>query len=379
MMDAAVRLRADEFYRTNYLGEDDGRGLFGHVPLGPDAILLHSNDYLDIGRHPRIVEAQIASLREVGSGALMSGVYLQDDDPQPVLQRRLAQHVGAESVLLCQSGWAANTDLLQAIARPGDTVFVDSKAHQSLREGVRIAGATPVKWRHNTPEHLDRRIRSKGPGIIVVDSIYSLNGTICPLADIVAVAREHGCVLVVDESHSLGVYGPDGGGLVHQLGLAGEVDFVTASLSKAFVTRAGLIACANRFTDYIRYTGPQAIFSSALLPHDLAGLSAVLDVVSSEEERRLRLHKVAERVRGTLLAAGVDINGSQAQIISLVAGEELQAMRLRDELDHLGVHGSIFIPPATSEGGSLLRLSLHAGLGDADVDRITSAVLATVS
>ncbi|HET6214367.1 MAG TPA: alpha-hydroxyketone-type quorum-sensing autoinducer synthase [Micromonosporaceae bacterium] len=367
--------RVEEFYRERYFGTWAGREMCKGGAPGPDAVLVYSNDYLGIAGHPEILHAQVASLRTVGNGVLMSGIFVRDDsDPQHVLERQFAEHLGVDRVVLCQSGWAANTGLLQTIAGPGDTVYIDTRAHMSLWEGARIAGARVVHFRHNTAEHLRTRLRSSGPGIVVVDSVYSGDGTVCPLVDIVELAGEYGCVVVVDESHSLGTHGPYGGGLVRQLRLTAAVGFITASLSKAFAGRAGLLTCGARFADYFRYTALPAIFSSTLLPHDVAGLSAALRVIQVEEHRRVRLREVSARVRTGLLAAGVDIGGSQSQIVSLVAGEELQAMRLRDALEARGVFGSVFGPPATNRHRALVRLSLHAGLTDAEVDRIVRAV-----
>ncbi|MFD3555935.1 aminotransferase class I/II-fold pyridoxal phosphate-dependent enzyme [Streptomyces goshikiensis] len=134
------------------------------------------------------------------------------------LERALATHMGAPAGILCQSGWAANTGLLQALARPGMPVYIDVLAHMSLWEGARIAGATVHRFRHNDIAHLRRRIGDTGPGIILVDSLYSTDGSVCPIPEAAEVAEETGCVLVVDESHSLGTHGARGEGMVFELG-----------------------------------------------------------------------------------------------------------------------------------------------------------------
>lgn len=367
--------RVEAFYRERYFGTWGGRNILAGSMPGPDAVLVHSNDYLDIARHPEIVDAQIRSLRAAGNGVLMSAALLQRDAPQHVLEDRFAAHLGADRAVLCQSGWAANVGLLQTIAGPGDAVYVDQQAHMSLWEGARTAGAQVRGFRHNRPEHLLARIRAHGPGIVLVDSVYSTDGSVCPLAEVAAVAAEHGCPLVVDESHSLGTHGPRGSGLVDQLGLTGSVDFVTASLSKAFVGRAGLITCPTNFVEYFRLTSLPAVFSSALLPHDIAGLVATLAVVRAADRRRLRLAELSARVREGLSAGGIDLGGSASQIVSLPAGDERTAAQLRDAYEKLGIYGSLFIPPATNPGRALIRLSLHAGLTDDRVERIIAGCL----
>jgi CAI-1 autoinducer synthase len=365
--------RVERFYRDRFHGTWGGRDLFHGAPPGGDAIGLQSNDYLDLARDPRIIQAQVAALGEFGNGALMSGVMVQDQaDPLRVLEDRLAAHLSSDAVVLCHSGWAANVGLLQTIAGPDDTVYLDNIAHMSLREGARTAGAQLRSFRHNTPEDLEARVRRDGPGIVVVDSIYSTNGSVCPLADVVQIVGEHGCVLVVDESHSLGTHGSRGTGLVAELGLTSSVDFLTASLAKAFVGRAGLITCPRDFSRYFRYTSPPAVFSSVLLPHDVAGLDAALTVIQGAQVRRARLHQIAARVRDGLSGVGIDLDGCASQIIAISAGSELSAGRLRDALEQRGVFGSLFAPPATSPSRTLIRLSLHAGLSDPQVDRIIS-------
>jgi CAI-1 autoinducer synthase len=157
------------------------------------------------------------------------------------------------------------------------------------------------------------------------------------------------------------------------------VDFLTASLAKAFVGRAGLITCPSEFSRYFRYTSPPAVFSSTLLPHDVAGLDAALTVIQGAQARRDRLHLIAARVRDELSAAGIDLDGSASQIVAMPAGGELSAGRLRDALERRGVFGSLFAPPATSPNRTLIRLSLHAGLTDEQVDRINSACQAVAA
>lgn len=336
--------------------------------------MVNNNDYLALARDPRIVGAMSASLRARGNDALMSGVFLGEEDPQLQLETALATFLRAEAGVLCQSGWAANTGLMQAVASHETPVYLDLLAHMSMWQGARDAGA-PTRWfRHNDVGALRRQLRRYGPGVVAVDSIYSTTGSVCPLVEVAAAARESGSLLVVDESHSLGTHGPGGAGLTVALGLAEAVDFVTASLSKAFAGRAGLVAHRTRdFSEYFRYESHPAVFSSTLLPHDVAGLRASLSAITGSDGRRERLAAVSARVRQHLSAEGVPLRGSASQIVGLLAGSERDTMALRDALAEHGVFGAPFAPPATTRNRSLVRLSLHAGLTDADVDRIVTA------
>jgi CAI-1 autoinducer synthase len=369
---AFVAARVDEYYRERVEKTWSGGHIMrGRVP-GPDAVRLVSNDYLSIADHPDIVDAQIRSLRASGNGVLMSAVFVHGDDPLLDLERELADFLGSEAAVLSQSGWCANTGLIQTIADAETPVYVDMLAHMSLHEGVRAAGARPVPFRHNDVGSLSRQIARHGTGVILVDSVYSTTGSVAPLADLVEVAHRSGCVLVVDESHSLGTHGPQGAGMVVDLGLAEQVHFRTASLAKAFAGRAGVLTCSARFADYFKCAALPAIFSSALLPHEIAGLRTTIDVIRRESWRRERLHRNAQWLRGELDALGYNVSSSDSQIIPLEAGPEPNTIVLRDALERRGVFGAVFCAPATAANRSMIRLSVNAGLNREALEQVAA-------
>ncbi|MDQ2695599.1 MAG: quorum-sensing autoinducer CAI-1 synthase, partial [Pseudomonadota bacterium] len=339
---------------------------------GIQDLVLISNDYLSLGRHPEIIRAQKDSLERHGNGMVMSAVFLHGPNPQHEFEQALARHMDAEAAVLCQSGWAANVGLLQAIADRSIPVYIDLRAHMSLWEGITSAGATPRPFRHNNPDHLAQVVASHGQGVVVVDSLYSTQGDLCPLADIVEVAERHGCVLVVDESHALGTHGAQGEGLVAELGLSRRVHFRTASLAKAFAGRAGVIACSRRFADYFPFESRPAIFSSALLPHEIAGLHATLKVIRRDHWRRQRLHDNAAWLRRGLDAGGYNVAVSQSQIVPLEAGSEPRLVALQRALEARGVFGAAFVAPATPRNGALIRLSVNCALEPAQLERIVA-------
>ncbi|MGW4366777.1 aminotransferase class I/II-fold pyridoxal phosphate-dependent enzyme [Nocardia takedensis] len=226
-----VQFRVDRFQYGRVVGEWGGRHVaHGRAP-GPDAILLDSEDYLRIGGDPRVAAA-------ISDAA--TAPHTEDDR----LARALADHMRAPAGIVCQSGWQANIGLFQMIADPRLPVYIDSLAHMSLWQAAKAAGAPLHPFRHNFPGHLREKIRTYGPGIIAVDALYGGTGTRAPLAQFCDVAEQTGSLLVVDESHALGIDGPLGAGAVVALGLAERVPFRTASLSKAFAGRAGFV-CVN--------------------------------------------------------------------------------------------------------------------------------------
>ena len=203
-----------------------------------------------------------------------------------------------------------------------------------------------------------------------MDAVYSANGSVCPMLEIVEVAEQYGCLLVVDESHSVGTYGEYGEGLVATLGLTDRVHYRTLSLSKAFATRAGLVAGPSRVMDFFRHEARSMLFSSAILPYEIAGLQATLEVIQTEGWRREKLWQRTVYLRRRLTELGYNVDESDSQVVALEAGPEYRSMQLRDALESAGIFGAVFCAPATPQNRSLIRLSINAALTDAQVERI---------
>ena len=353
-----------------------GKFVLHGQPAGPNAVRLDGNDYLGITGHADIVNAQVSALRRDNEFVIQSGAFLLADHPARALETELAQWLGKQDGFVCQSGYAANTGLLQAIADRDTPVYVDTMAHTSLWEGVHAARAPGHAFRHNDPEHLDRMMARHGPGVVVVDSVYSTTGALCPLQQMVEVTERHGSMILVDESHSLGTHGPRGAGLCAQLGLTDRVHFITASLAKAFAGRAGFFTMPAAMRYYILSESFPNIFSSCLLPHEIAGLAATLRVVQGSDDARERLHAHTQRLRQRLTELGYPIHQGSEQIIALEAGAEPDTMALRDQLEAHGVFGAVFCAPATSRNRSLVRLTLSASLTEAELSHVEQAAAA---
>jgi CAI-1 autoinducer synthase len=212
-----------------------------------------------------------------------------------------------------------------------------------------------------------------GPGVVAVDAVYSTTGALCPLADYAEIAAESGCVFVVDESHSLGTHGAHGEGLVASLELNERVHFVTASLAKAYTCRAGFVAGPAEFREYMNSESFPAIFSSSLLPHELAAIGAAHRLVRAEGWRRTRLHQITRRVRAALAALGYPVGQGSEQIVAFEVGEERRTVAVRDILEDAGIFGSVFCAPATARNRALVRLTLNAGMSGADVEQLLAA------
>ncbi len=366
----ALRRRIEREFAPRWQEQWGGKFVLHGRPAGPGAVRLDGNDYLGVTGHPEIVQAQVNALRHDTEAVVQSGVFLLGDHPAHAFERQLAAWIGKDDGFLCQSGYAANLGLLQIIADESTPVYLDSLAHMSLWEGARAAKAPAYAFRHNDPAHLERLLQAHGPGVVVVDSVYSTTGALCPLREVVGVAERYASTLVVDESHSLGTHGPGGAGLCAQLGLTDRVHFITASLAKAFAGRAGFFTAPASMRYYVLISSYPNIFSSTLLPHEIAGLSATLGVIRRADEARRRLHANTRRLRRALADAGFPIHQGTEQIIALEAGTEPAAMRLRDELEARDVIGSIFCAPATSKNRAMVRLTLNASLTQAEMEHV---------
>jgi len=367
-----VTRRMDEHYVTRVQKLLGGEHMHVWAPPQAGAVMLAGNDYLCIANEPALIDAQVRTLQGTQGQMLMSSVFLQEGSFQHRLEAKLAAFMQAEDGVLAQSGWAANVGLLQSIAEPGIPVYLDMLAHASLWEGVQSAQALPVPFLHNSPAHLERQIEKHGGGVIVIDALYSTNGSVAPLLEFVELAERSGSILIVDESHSLGTHGPNGAGLVVQEGLTERVHFRTASLAKAFAGRAGFITCSSHFKGYFLSASRPAIFSSCLLNHELAWFDAAVDFISGAEDRRAALHRNTQEVRARLSELGYCIDDGTEQIIALEAGPEPKTLVLRKALEARGIYGAVFCAPATAKNRSLVRLTLNSGMTREEIEKLVA-------
>ncbi|MDC5806159.1 quorum-sensing autoinducer CAI-1 synthase [Vibrio europaeus] len=374
-----TRSRLPEFIdrRINYYvsdlinKKDNGRNLVLGKKPHPGDIILQSNDYLALTHHPKIIDAQVNSLLSKKDTAFMSNVFLHSDGLDKSVEHHLSDYTGFQTCTIAPSGWIANIGLLQTICDSETNVYIDFFAHMSLWEGARIAGANIHPFMHNNAKHLRRLIKRNGPGVVLIDSIYSTIGTIAPLQEMVSLAKELDCAIVVDESHSVGVYGPKGAGLLQELGLTDQVDFMTASLAKTFAYRAGAVWCNNLTGQVVPYVSFPSIFSSAMMSFELDRIDATLSVIKESDQSRKRLMECSEQVREGLANIGYNIR-SESQIISLETAEKTNTRKVRDFFEDHGVFGSVFCTPATPDNKNILRLSLNSALTSTDIDKILS-------
>jgi 8-amino-7-oxononanoate synthase len=329
---------------------------------GHPVLLLCSNNYLGLADHPRVREAAAEAALHWGAGAGGSRLISGNMEPHRVLEERLAAFKGYGSALLFGSGYLANIGAISALAGRGEVVFSDELNHASIVDGCRLARAETFVYRHGDVEHLAWGLReADGRGsLIVTDGVFSMDGDVAPLGDLICLARRHECRLMVDEAHATGALGPGGRGSVAAAGLSGEVDLVVGTLGKALGSYGAYVCAGAELSEYLLNTARSFIFSTALPPPALAAALAALDLLEAEPELVRRLNANAVALRAGLAAEGLAVGGAESQIVPLEVGDAAMTMELCERLLERGVFAQGIRPPTVPEGSSRLRFSVMA-------------------
>ncbi len=330
---------------------------------GKPVLLLCSNNYLGLADHPRVREAAAEAAMRWGVGAGASRLVSGTMTIHRRLEERLAEWEGSESCVLFGSGYLANMGVIGALAGKGDTVFSDELNHASIIDGARLSKAQVVVYRHADSEHLQwclRRHGGQGRGLIVTDAVFSMDGDVAPLQDIVELAQEHGARTIVDEAHATGLLGPGGRGAVAAAGLQGEVDVLVGTLSKSLGSYGAYVCTSAEMSDYLINTSRSLIFSTAPGPPAIAGALAALELLQERPHRVERLHAAARALRGALAKEGFPVEPSEMPIVPLVVGEERDALRMCQAALTKGVFAQAIRPPTVPAGTSRLRLAAMA-------------------
>jgi 8-amino-7-oxononanoate synthase len=330
---------------------------------GRPVLLLCSNNYLGLADHPRVREAAADAAMRWGVGAGASRLISGTMTIHRRLEERLAAWEGSESCLLFGSGYLANIGTIGALAGPGDTVFSDELNHASIVDGCRLSRAEVVVYKHGDVDDLERLMRRHSAGarrLVVTDSVFSMDGDIAPLAEIVELAQEYGARTIVDEAHATGVLGPGGRGAVAQAGLQGEVDVVVGTLGKALGSYGAYVCAEEEMIRYLINTARSLIFSTAPGPPAVAGALAALELLQERPHRVQRLRSAARTLRGALAHEGFPVVEEEIQIVPLLVGDAAATMRLCEEALQRGVFAQAIRPPTVRTGTSRLRLAVMA-------------------
>lgn len=348
---------------------------------GKPVLLLCSNNYLGLAEHQRVRQAAADAAMRYGAGAGASRLVSGTMSIHRRLEKRLASFKGTEAAVLFGSGYLANTGVVSALATAGgrDTiVYSDALNHASIVDGCRLARAQTVVYDHCDADHLRWCLEQHPgrPGIIVTDSVFSMDGDVAPLVEIAALAREFGVRLVVDEAHGTGCCGPEGRGAIADAGLGpDDVDVVVGTLGKALGSYGAFAACSATMADFLTNTARPLIFSTAPPPPSVAAALAALELVIEDPGYATRLQANANILRDALAREGFEVAGASTQIIPLIVGDAALAMRICELAIEGGVFAQAIRPPTVPDGTSRLRLAVMASHTKAEL-REAAAVLA---
>ena len=334
-----------------------------HVLLdGKPVLLLCSNNYLGLADHPRVREAAADAAMRWGVGAGASRLVSGTMTIHRRLEERLAEFKGRETALLFGSGYLANAGAIAALARPGDVIFSDELNHASIIDGCRLSRAEVFVYDHGDVEHLAWGIgEAEGRGaLIVTDSVFSMDGDVAPLAEIVELAHRRRLRVLVDEAHGTGALGPGGRGALADAGLEDQVDVIVGTLGKALGSYGAFVACDRELARYFVNSARTFIFSTAPSPPAVAGALAALGLLESRPRLVDRLRTNSGVLRDALEREGFDIRGSRTQIVPLVVGDASLAMRICEAALGRGVFAQAIRPPTVAPGSSRLRLAVMA-------------------
>lgn len=377
-------MRSEEWRKR--LEFEASRGLRRRLPdasgAGPNSIDCGSNDYLGLSRHPRVIAAARTALEEFGAGATASRLLRGNREIHVQLEEALAALKGTASALVFSSGYAANLGLLSAICDREDTIFCDSLDHASLVDGARLARASLRFYNHADADHLDRQLarRSGGHAWIVTDGVFSMDGALAPLPELLEVADRHGATLIVDDAHATGVVGADGAGTLSHFGIDPSKVIQVGTLSKALGAQGGYVCGPTELTDVLVQSSRAFIYSTGLNPAAAAAALEGIRVSVDEPQWRERLHANLQLLRSGLHDAGRTIYGqAPAPMCAVHVGEADDAMRAAATLADAGILAPAIRPPTVPAGTCRIRLAPTASLESAEVQRVLDEVLSALA
>ena len=341
---------------------------------GDRKIMLGSNNYLGLTHDPRVIARAEEAARLYGSGCTGSRFLNGTLDLHEKLEAELAAYVGKEAVLVFSTGFQTNLGVIATLAQRGDAIIIDKLDHASIVDGAKLSAGTVYRYNHADLAGLERMLDKahrdlpNGGKIVIVDGIFSMEGDIAELPEIIPICRRYGARLLVDEAHSVGVMGPTGAGVHEHFGVTRDCDVLVGTFSKSFASIGGFAAGDEPVMHYIKHHARALIFSASMPPYAVATVRECLRIMQTEPELRERLWHNKQRLQEGLNAAGFDTGTTTTPIIPIIVGPLTRTFQFwRALLDH-GVFTNPVIPPAVPEGTSRIRTSLMASHTDALID-----------
>ncbi len=342
---------------------------------GRRMVMVGSNNYLGLTNHPEVKQAAIEAIKKYGSGCAGSRFLNGTLDIHVKLEEKLARFMRKEAALVFSTGFQVNLGVISALVGKNDTVIIDKMDHASIIDGCRLSYGEVKKFRHNDMADLDRVLGdANGKGrLVVVDGVFSMEGDIANLPEIVKAARKHGAGVMVDDAHGIGVLGATGRGTAEHFDMENDVDLVMGTYSKSLASIGGFIAGSEDVIHYIKHFARSLIFSASPPPSTVASVSAALDIIEREPERIQRLWENTRYMLKGFKALGFDTGHSETPIIPVIVGEDEASFKMAMMLHDEGVFANVAVSPAVPAGKSLIRTSYMATHTREHLDRVLEA------
>lgn len=344
---------------------------------GKKTLLAGTNNYLGLTFDSKCLEAAHAAIDSQGTGTTGSRMANGSFSGHRALEREIADFYGCEHAIVFTTGYQANLAVISGLAGNGDAIVIDADSHASIYDGCRLSGAEVVRFRHNNPDDLGKRLERLGPQaartLVIIEGIYSMLGDRARIKEIIEVKKHFGALLLVDEAHSLGVLGEQGRGLVEEAGVLNETDFIVGTFSKSLASTGGYCVSNHPQLEFVRYASRPYIFTASPSPAVIASTREALKRLQAGGDLRARLWRHAECLYQRLRGAGYELGPEPCPVIAALFDTREQALALWRGLYERGVYVNLIFPPATPSGKSLVRISVSAAHTAEQVEKIGQA------
>jgi len=341
---------------------------------GKEQIMIGSNNYLGLTTHPKVKEAAIEAVKKYGSGCTGSRFLNGTLDIHVKLEEELAEFLNKDAALVFSTGFQANLGAISCLIDKRDTILIDRSDHASIVDGTRLSFGKTYKFGHNDMEDLARVMRQITPNgggrFIVVDGVFSMEGDIVKLPELVKIAEEFGAGVMVDDAHAVGVLGPGGRGTAEHFGLEDDVDIIMGTFSKSFASLGGYIAASAEIVNYVKHIARELIFSASMPPAAVAAVRAALEIIKIEPERREMLWKNTRKMHEGFKQLGFEIGDTETPVIPIYIGEDNNCFIVWKALSEAGIFANPIISPAVPPGCALIRTSYTATHTDTELDKV---------
>ena len=344
---------------------------------GKKVLMFGSNCYTGLVNDPRIKEAAIEATKKYGTGCAGSPFLNGTLDLHKKLEARLAEYMGKEDVMIYSTGFGVNLGVVSSLTGREDYILWDEQDHASIIEGRRLSFSQQLKYKHNDMEPLEKQLQKCAPDkvkLIVSDSVFSMEGDVANVKEMVALAKKYDASIMIDEAHGIGVFGPGGRGVCHHYGVADDVDLIMGTFSKSFASLGGFIATNKDVTNFLRHHSRSYIFTASITPASTAAALAALDIMEKEPERQETLWKLTNHALEGFRSLGLEIGNTSTPIIPLFIRDDFKTFAITRDLLDEGIFVNPVVSPAVAPQDTLIRFSLMATHSMAQVDRALETI-----